>query len=166
MSFGDILSEWESVKRQERDRRAVPTASSPPSYEDDLRAYLNRHGIVDKDADDEEDGRSPRERAEALRRMRPQASLDLHGLTREEALRRLALFLEQALRGGLAKVLIIHGKGAHSKGEAVLERAVASFLEGHPAAGMRGHPGREQGGRGATWVALRQKDRNALPGQG
>jgi DNA-nicking Smr family endonuclease len=50
--------------------------------------------------------------------------------------------------------MIIHGKGNHSRGEAVLGRTVREFIEHCPFAGESGH-GRE-GGTGTTWVLLKQ----------
>jgi DNA-nicking Smr family endonuclease len=56
--------------------------------------------------------------------------LDLHGLTRDEALHALPAFLEHAARTGEKAVLVITGKGHHSAGEPVLGQAVASWLRG------------------------------------
>lgn len=54
--------------------------------------------------------------------------IDLHGLTREEALLALPRFLTSASRKGQKAVLIITGKGNHSAEEPVLNQAVASWL--------------------------------------
>jgi DNA-nicking Smr family endonuclease len=162
MSFGDILNEWESVKREDRERKsAAPKASAepvPPSVNEDFIAYMNRHGVADKDAvlDEEEDAeRRRRSDSGQLRKMRPEASVDLHGLTESDAMGRLGIFLEDAKRSGFRKVLIVHGKGMHSDAEPVLARAVARFLERWPAAGMSGKADKRDGGSGATWVILK-----------
>jgi DNA-nicking Smr family endonuclease len=55
----------------------------------------------------------------------------------------------------MEKVLLIHGKGNHSEGEAVLKRAVLQFIEKCPYAGESGQPNVELGGNGATWVLLK-----------
>lgn len=84
--------------------------------------------------------------------------LDLHGLTREEALEALPRFLNSARVKGQKAVLVITGKGNHSSEEPVLHQAVASWmrdagrsivLEFTPAP-------REMGGSGAYVVFLRQ----------
>ena len=84
--------------------------------------------------------------------------LDLHGLTREEALEALPRFLHSAQKKGQKAVLVITGKGNHSPEEPVLHQAVASWLrdagrgivlEFTPAP-------REMGGSGAYVIFLRQ----------
>lgn len=88
--------------------------------------------------------------------------LDLHGLTREEAVESLAPFLQSACSAGEKGVLIITGKGTHSVEGPVLQQVVAAWLreEGRnwiteyaPApAGM--------GGSGAFVVFLRALDKD------
>ncbi len=58
-----------------------------------------------------------------------QAQLDLHGLRRDEARERLALFVHDARRAGLRCVRVIHGKGNGSPGrEPVLKSKVKTWL--------------------------------------
>ena len=58
-----------------------------------------------------------------------QAQLDLHGLRRDEARERLALFVHDARRGGLRCVRVVHGKGNGSPGrEPVLKSRVKAWL--------------------------------------
>lgn len=57
--------------------------------------------------------------------------LDLHGLTREEALAGLAEFIASAVRRQQKAVLVIVGKGLNSPGEPVLQGAVAAWLSDH-----------------------------------
>lgn len=84
--------------------------------------------------------------------------LDLHGLTREEALDALPRFLHSAQRKGQKAVLIITGKGNHSSGEPVLHQAVASWLRdaGRGTVLEFAPAPREMGGSGAYVVFLRQ----------
>ncbi len=67
---------------------------------------------------------------DALRRatVGPEATLDLHGLRAAEAGPRLARFVRDAQRSGLKRLLIIHGKGNHSEGTAVLQDVVVEVL--------------------------------------
>ncbi|OIP47029.1 MAG: hypothetical protein COZ12_04760 [Deltaproteobacteria bacterium CG_4_10_14_3_um_filter_60_8] len=54
--------------------------------------------------------------------------LDLHGMTVDEALRRVVYFLQNGRHQGLRQVRIVTGKGLHSDGEAVLPEAVEQTL--------------------------------------
>lgn len=89
-----------------------------------------------------------------------QAHLDLHGLTRDEARERVAKFLVESRRAGRRCVLLVHGRGLHSKDQIpVLKQAVRSWLE-------RGQIARSvlafatarpvDGGAGAVYVLLRR----------
>jgi DNA-nicking Smr family endonuclease len=84
--------------------------------------------------------------------------LDLHGLTREEALEALPRFLLSAQKKGQKAVLVITGKGIHSPEEPVLHQAVASWLrDTGRATVLEFTPApREMGGSGAYVVFLRQ----------
>jgi DNA-nicking Smr family endonuclease len=84
--------------------------------------------------------------------------LDLHGLTREEALEALPRFLHSAQKKGQKAVLVITGKGNHSPEEPVLHQAVASWLRdaGRTAVLEFAPAPREMGGSGAYVVFLRQ----------
>lgn len=83
--------------------------------------------------------------------------LDLHGLTREEALEALPRFIRSAQLKGQKAVLLITGKGIHSPEEPVLHQAVASWLrDAGKAAVLEFAPApREMGGSGAYVVFLR-----------
>src|ERR1035437_8089741 len=84
--------------------------------------------------------------------------IDLHGLTREEALEALPRFLHSAQKKGQKAVLVITGKGNHSPEEPVLHQAVASWLrDAGRATVLEFAPApRELGGSGAYVVFLRQ----------
>lgn len=84
--------------------------------------------------------------------------LDLHGLTREEALEALPRFLESAAAHGEKAALVITGKGNNSPAEPVLQQAVAGWLRD---AGKRlvaefAPAPREMGGSGAFVVFLKK----------
>ncbi|MCF6334320.1 MAG: Smr/MutS family protein [Spirochaetales bacterium] len=90
-----------------------------------------------------------------LKRLSPEAEIDLHGRTTEESEYLLSEFLKSAVKKGLRKVLIIHGKGIHSSGVPVLAAWVRQYLEVSPVCGETGHPDKRDGGSGATWVILK-----------
>jgi DNA-nicking Smr family endonuclease len=83
--------------------------------------------------------------------------LDLHGLTREEALEALPRFLRSARQKLQKAALIITGKGNHSLDEPVLHQAVASWLRdtGKEYVLEFAPAPRELGGSGAYVVFLR-----------
>jgi DNA-nicking Smr family endonuclease len=92
---------------------------------------------------------------------RPEARLDLHGQTREEALRAVERFVLRARADGRRAVLVIHGRGQNSEaGEPVLRPALHEWLAGAAAAragvmAFAPAPPRA-GGTGATIVLLRR----------
>jgi DNA-nicking Smr family endonuclease len=83
--------------------------------------------------------------------------LDLHGLTREEALVALARFLKSASVHGEKAVLVITGKGNNSPGEPVLQQAVVAWLRdsGRKLVVEFAPAPREMGGSGAFVIFLR-----------
>jgi len=83
--------------------------------------------------------------------------LDLHGLTRDEALAELPRFLRTARMKGQTAVLVITGKGYNSNAEPVLQQAVAAWLRdaGRELVVEFAPAPREMGGSGAFVVFLR-----------
>jgi DNA-nicking Smr family endonuclease len=83
--------------------------------------------------------------------------LDLHGLTRDEALAALPRFLDSARRKGQKAALVITGKGINSPGEPVLQQAIASWLRdaGREMVLEFAPAPRDLGGGGAYVVFLR-----------
>lgn len=84
--------------------------------------------------------------------------LDLHGLTREEALEALPRFLASAAAHGEKAVLVITGKGNNSPVEPVLQQAVLGWLRdaGRKLVVEFAPAPREMGGSGAFVVFLRR----------
>lgn len=122
-----------------------------------MELWLRRYGVTDKDkAQEEYEKRTRMESREYLRTMKPEARIDLHGLTRDEAWPRLSGFVDSCISRGLKKILIVHGKGNHSHGsDPVLGPMVKTFIEQNPNLGSSGHPDHNQGGTGATWVIIK-----------
>ncbi len=87
--------------------------------------------------------------------------LDLHGLSREEALDALEPFIASARSAAEKAVLIITGKGLHSVGEPVLQQAVAGWLrdQGRSMITEYAPAPQEMGGGGAFVVFLRSLDK-------
>jgi DNA-nicking Smr family endonuclease len=159
--FGAILEQWERGLRHRETRQRDIVRNAPPqepSFDAGpaLRRWLATHDTPDKDADLPR-GRveTPQERRARVLHKRPDAALDLHGKTKDEAWRAMDVFFDEALRRGLEKLLIIHGKGNHSKAGGVLADVVRVYLEQNPHAGERGHSRDIDGGTGSTWVLLK-----------
>ncbi|MFA6366818.1 MAG: Smr/MutS family protein [Candidatus Hydrogenedentales bacterium] len=147
-----------SAPAEKQSSRGAPRQVSADDY---LNHWMTIHGVSDKDerGDPGENDKTARiEEAERLRRMRPQAVLDLHGKTAAEADASIVDFLLASRNSGLEKVLIIHGKGLHSAGEPVMADVVRRALETNSLSGSFGPADRSQGGRGATWVRIRKRD--------
>lgn len=142
---------------EEEDRRAFADAMSRLKLDVDFRDELPEEAVPYK----------PRSanRMRQLRRgaIRLDLELDLHGLTREEALESLALFITGAYNRGQQAVLVITGKGNHSPEEPVLQRAVAGWLreQGKTMVAEFAPAPRQMGGSGAFVVFLRE----GAPGQ-
>jgi DNA-nicking Smr family endonuclease len=139
VNFGEILEKWE---------KGTPA-----------------NAVYDKDSSvadvDKTRGRNiPAGRRTRLLHKRPDASLDLHGLSCEEAWKALHSFFEDSRWRKLEKILIIHGKGNHYAnlplGEAALRDLTKRFIESCSYAGESGFSPSKGGGRGATWVILKE----------
>jgi DNA-nicking Smr family endonuclease len=112
----------------------------------------------------------PVNRMRQLRRgaLRIDYELDLHGLTRDEALESLAHFITGAHNRGQKAVLVITGKGNNSPDEPVLQGAVSSWLRdrGKGMVAEFAPAPRQMGGSGAFVVFLREKSGDQGPGTG
>ena len=147
MDFGKILDQW------------------------DHQSGGGTGSVYNKDAELDSQGESPAERRRRLHRKSPDETIDLHGLTRDEAWDKLQIFFAAAKSKGLEKLLVIHGKGNHnSEGEVtvslkppepeseetgVLKKLVRDFIERCPFAGESGYSDAANGGTGSTWVLLK-----------
>ena len=101
-----------------------------------------------------------REKLKQLAAGRPAAerTFDLHGLSRDEALNLLASGFENALSDGLRVVCIIHGRGLHSQGKAILKEATFHWLrEGTYAYAVLAAVPEPGSGGGAALVLLRRQ---------
>jgi len=92
-----------------------------------------------------------------------QDHLDLHGMTRDEAKAAVDAFLRKARSGGKRCVLLVHGRGLHSKDQLpVLKEALRAWLASarlarHVLAFATARPA--DGGAGAIYVLLRRAGR-------
>lgn len=176
MDFGDILAQYDDLKRKERtqepQRKNKKKANAPERKGDSAERlmqeqsgrrinptelWLMRYGTVDKDKEIEEYHAKQKLRShEYIKKMRPDAKLDLHGLNSEQAWSQIQAFVDNCVQRGLRKILFVHGKGIHSHGsDPVLGKIVRMFIEQDKRLGSSGHPDRSMGGTGATWCMIK-----------
>ena len=142
---------------------------SPPSAElsreeRDRAAFLEALGAmtttIEDDWQEAETGSQavPRRLRQVARgQLKPQAELDLHGMTADEATLKVRFFLEDASYRRLQTLLIITGKGLHSSDGPVLRMAVEKLLAQMPELVLEwGGAPRRYGGTGALVVFLRR----------
>lgn len=131
-TFADIYSQWEKTHDEEREIARRARASEATG----------------------EDGPTINQ----IRRMAVQDELDLHEMLLDDAVAATRSFLDSSYSRGLRKVLIITGKGIHSKnGEAVLRSPVISVCRNHPKVREVTVPKASEGGSGALTVILKAK---------
>ncbi|GEJ55764.1 Smr/MutS family protein [Anaeromyxobacter diazotrophicus] len=157
---------------------AAPRVPAPPAqkfWHPDLDALRELEALVSGDApfdladtDEFIEGRVPGLDPAIVRRLRRgefavQGHLDLHGLTREEAKAAVDGYLKQARSAGKRCVLLVHGRGLHSKDQVpILKEAVKTWFATarfgrHVLAFASARP--VDGGAGALYVLLRRAGR-------
>jgi len=141
VDFGDILKKWEHGR-------------SHTSKNNSMNAWLEENEVYDKDSSAQKTS-VPGEKRRRLMRIQPDDIIDIHGCTSEKAWLLLDQFFTNARDNGFEKLRVIHGKGNHSQGEAVLRQTVCRYIEQCPFAGENGFEKSANGGAGATWVFLK-----------
>lgn len=138
------------IKRAPRDRTSAPDSSFP-----------DHNNLPEMEAGDEHSflrSGVSRKTIKQLRRghWKINAQLDLHGLTRDEALQELGEFLNTCNKRGFRCVQVIHGKGLNSKDhEPILKTMVWSRLTQHNYVLAFCQAGPADGGSGAVLVLLK-----------
>lgn len=124
------------------------TSAAPPQPSTDDPWTLKNSGIS-------------QERLKKLAAGNPPArtELDLHGMTRDEALQALQGCVEEALARGDRAICVVHGRGLHSQGRPVLKEAVYQWLRSGPCAGLilAAIPKPHTGGGSALILLRRQR---------
>ncbi|MDX8404320.1 MAG: Smr/MutS family protein [Mariprofundaceae bacterium] len=118
------LGKSETTKRV----KTISSASVPPA---------SHHHTVPEPTEDPWTVKSSGVSQEKLKQLaagKPQINIeiDLHGMTRNEALTALNNMLEIALDEKQRVLCIVHGRGLHSQGRAVLKEAVYQWLRSGP----------------------------------
>ena len=147
--------------------RAKAQAAKLQKDDEEMRVFLQavealRMDVRFSDQPPEQDApRVPVNRLRQVRRggIRIDLQLDLHGLTRDEAIENLDRFVKGAYNRGQKGVLVITGKGNNSPGEPVLKLAVVGWLKeiGKTMVSEFVAAPRDMGGTGAFVVFLKEK---------
>ncbi len=151
--------------------RGPPEAFWHPDLDavDELRALVSGDAPFDlADSDEFIEGKVAGLDHHLVRKLRRgefavQAHVDLHGMTRDEAKRAIEAFLRSSRNAGKRCVLVVHGRGLHSKDQLpVLKDALRTWLSTakfarHVLAFATARP--TDGGAGAIYVLLRRSGR-------
>jgi DNA-nicking Smr family endonuclease len=151
--------------------RSAPEAFWDPDLEavDALRALVSGDAPFDlSDTDEFIEGRVAGLDHHLVRKLRRgdfavQGHVDLHGMTRDEAKQSVEAFLRSSRNAGKRCVLVVHGRGLHSKDQLpVLKDALKTWLSTarfarHVLAFATARPA--DGGAGAIYVLLRRAGR-------
>jgi DNA-nicking Smr family endonuclease len=157
---------------------AAPRPPAPPAtefYHPDLDTLRKLEALVSgeapfdlSDSDEFIEGRISGLDANIVRRLRGgeysvQGHIDLHGMTRSEAKVAIDRYLREARRQGKRCVLVVHGRGIHSRDQVpILKEALRNWLATsrfgrHVLAFATARP--VDGGAGAIYVLLRRTGR-------
>ncbi len=168
---------WRSVKASTRPLGAKKRVAKPPSVKKSAKKKPAsakkkaapkkqtppRTGVKDVPAREAAKGTGhDRRSAQKLKRgqLVIDATLDLHGMTQDQAHRTLNATLPRAYRQGKRTVLVITGKGEDKEGGGVLRRNVPRWLGETPLAGIvlnHSEARTRDGGGGALYVSLRRE---------
>jgi DNA-nicking Smr family endonuclease len=175
---------WEAVADVRRLGKTAPAAPQPKVKaqavkaqrdEEEERIFLQAVEALKMDVRFSEElaEQDPVHRPVAVNRLRQvrrggiriDLQLDLHGLTKDEAIDNLNRFVTGAYNRGQKGVLVITGKGNNSPGEPVLKNAVSSWLRdtGKTMITEFAQAPTEMGGSGAFVVFLREKKTKEQP---
>ncbi len=155
-----------------------PAARPPYSAENEALSQLVRlvnqgEGFIVSDTPEYMEGTGYNVHQEFARRLHCgdfsiQAHIDLHGLNAEQAKEAFTSFLKASVNAGKRAVLIIHGRGLSSPGEAVLKNKVHEWLShGYWRKWVIAFASAQlhDGGAGATYVLLRRRPVSKRSGQ-
>ena len=92
-------------------------------------------------------------------KVRPDAQLDLHGMTADSAHDALVHFIENAYADGKRCVLVITGKGSLTQGGGIIRRELPAWLNAQPRSRLLGFAQAQpnDGGTGAFYILLKRK---------
>ena len=177
-SFADILNQWDNyqknksskVSRHTKNTKHVATKpnATTKNFSDIYNEWESSHNERDailrranEEANEESSRKNRQPTINEIRKMKAQSELDLHEMRLEDAIQATNSFIETSYRSGLRKIMVVTGKGIHSKnGEAVLRPVIEKFCRQHSLVREVSVPKAAQGGSGALYVILKSGDSN------
>jgi DNA-nicking Smr family endonuclease len=130
-----------------------------PGSSEDILAFLDKYGTRNKDALAEKKPGPAKKLIDKGKGGVLRMTLDLHGMTGDQAVLRLRLTFESCRRHGVKELLVIHGRGSHSAAQdgPVLKKVVHDMLDYELNMQVREYRSAlpREGGDGATVVSLR-----------
>jgi DNA-nicking Smr family endonuclease len=153
----DRVPEYRKKHRIKASRRPVATTQTAP----DISAWpeishLPAHG---HESYTYQAGGIQNKVMQKLRRgqLTPEASIDLHGMKRQQALKTLQDFIHECRSRHITVIHVVHGKGFRSSGgKAVLKPSVAVWLKQIPGVLAYTPSIPRDGGEGALYVLLKR----------
>ncbi|MBY6203920.1 Smr/MutS family protein [Halomonas denitrificans] len=169
-AFRDAVGPVRRIRTERAETRPERTRPSPRMRRADEARVLDELAVASPGAEALETGEElqwlrPGLQHRVLARLRRghwriQDEIDLHQMNVDAATRSIRIFLDDALAAGMSCVKIIHGKGLRSGPAGPrLRAATGRILSRHPRvlAFTAARPG--DGGTGATYVLLKQRQR-------
>ena len=163
--FRQAMSDVAPLKPDNKVRHKPPPRKPPRRREEDEAIEQEQRftqGMLEQECPDqlyfERAGGAQKSVLKKLRtgKLGVESTLDLHGLTVEEARLQLADFLEECRQFGYRHVIIVHGKGFRSQDRPVIKPMVNFWLRqaDEVLAFCSARP--KDGGTGAVYVLLRR----------
>ncbi len=122
------------IKNKERQTKPCPAKSAPVEFQMDSE-YVIQTSTVSLQSKfsgvNKKSKKNKRPRKNKINRnFQPDAKIDLHGNTREEAINRVEQFLHRAIQQEYNSILIITGKGTNLDNQTgVLQKTIWNWLE-------------------------------------
>lgn len=163
-----IFGSNEGFVRKGKEESGLPEIPEQPSSRS--RSFVSDNGSLEKALEKESiktfdqiiREKEEKDRKDAplsiyqLRTRMPQATIDLHGFTKQEAMEKLESFMNESREHGLRKISIITGKGLHSQdGIAIIREEVMRYLDSCTFISEKSSAPLSSGGSGAIWVILK-----------
>lgn len=157
--FSQVLEDYEKKKpawsfngsNVEYDKSRVHEKTAPPLSSEPVKTFEE---ILQEKGDNRK--QRPQYTMAELRRMLPQATLDLHGETAMDSEVLVRNFLDDCVQSGLRKISIITGKGLHSEGGVgVLRELAERVLDESGMVSEKNNAPLRAGGSGALWIILK-----------
>lgn len=142
------------LPRQINQPSSIIHQSNTPLYEDEAHFTIKRDDIVTHFHP-----HLTHQQKRKLQSGQYARQLDLHGNTKNEAIKRAQQFITSACLASQKCVLIIHGKGDLKHAFPILKNTLVNYLSSHPAVLGFCSAKMKDGGTGALYVLLKSSEK-------